>query len=39
VFITVRKANFVKIRLTTSEENSDRLADKLLKDYAKLLGI
>jgi hypothetical protein len=39
VFITVSKANFVKIRLTTSQRNADRIANELLKEYAKLLGI
>lgn len=39
VFITVDKANFVKIRLTTSQKNADRFANELLKEYAKLLGI
>ncbi|WP_457094049.1 hypothetical protein [Microvirga sp. P5_D2] len=38
VFITVSKANFVKIRLTTNQGSADQFADKLLKEYAKLLG-
>ncbi|MGO4385907.1 hypothetical protein AB4Y85_00055 [Microvirga sp. 2YAF29] len=39
VFVTVRNANFVKIRLTTNQRNADKFADEFLKEYAKLLGI
>jgi hypothetical protein len=38
VFITVHKMNLVKIRVTTSKKNPDQFADKLLTEYAKLLG-
>jgi hypothetical protein len=38
VFITVSKVNFIKIRLTTSRKNANQFADKLVDEYAKLLG-
>jgi len=37
VFITLRKNNFVKIRLTTSAGNPDQLAGKFAAEYARLL--
>ena len=38
VFVTVRKGNFVKIRLTTAADNPDRLADRFASAYTRLLG-
>jgi len=37
VFVTIHKNNFVKIRLTTSSDKPDELADRFASEYARLL--
>ena len=38
VFVTIRRGNFVKIRLTTAADNPDQLANRFASEYARLLG-
>jgi hypothetical protein len=38
VFVTVRKGNYVKIRLTTTANDPDRIAGRFASEYARLLS-
>ena len=38
VFVTVRKGNYVKIRLTSAAENADQLASRFASEFVRLLG-